>query len=70
MEGRPLARGARYGHALIAHDWPSLAAFYERFLGDVVTTAISDGRRVTWCYLTDPEGNTVELQSWSPAEHG
>jgi hypothetical protein len=69
MEGRPLARGARYGHTnLIAHAWRSLAAFDERFLGDVVTTAISDGRRVTWCYLTDLEGNIV--QSWSPAEHG
>jgi catechol 2,3-dioxygenase-like lactoylglutathione lyase family enzyme len=33
--------------------------------GDVVTTATSDGRRVTWRYMTDPEGNLVELQSWS-----
>ena len=26
-----------------------------------------DGRRaqVTWCYVTDPEGNIVELQAWS-----
>ena len=23
------------------------------------------GRRVTWCYVTDPEGNVIELQSWS-----
>jgi predicted enzyme related to lactoylglutathione lyase len=35
-------------------------------VGDVVTTQTSDGRRVTWCYLTDPEGNILELQSWSP----
>jgi catechol 2,3-dioxygenase-like lactoylglutathione lyase family enzyme len=34
-------------------------------LGDVVTTATADGRRVTWCYVTDPEGNIVELQAWS-----
>lgn len=34
-------------------------------VGEVVTTRIADGRRVTWCYLTDPEGNLVELQSWS-----
>jgi hypothetical protein len=22
-------------------------------------------RNVTWCYVTDPEGNIVELQAWS-----
>jgi catechol 2,3-dioxygenase-like lactoylglutathione lyase family enzyme len=33
--------------------------------GDVVTTTTADGRRVTWCYLTDPEGNLLEVQSWS-----
>jgi catechol 2,3-dioxygenase-like lactoylglutathione lyase family enzyme len=35
---------------------------------EVVTTRTADGRRVTWCYLADPEGNLVELQCWSPAE--
>ena len=25
----------------------------------------ADGRHVTWAYVTDPEGNIVELQSWS-----
>jgi predicted enzyme related to lactoylglutathione lyase len=35
-------------------------------VGDVVTLTTADGRRVTWCYVTDPEGNVVELQSWSP----
>ena len=35
---------------------------------EVVTTQTADGRRVTWCYLADPEGNLIELQSWSPAE--
>jgi predicted enzyme related to lactoylglutathione lyase len=34
-------------------------------VGDVVTTPIVTGARVTWCYVTDPEGNIVELQSWS-----
>jgi catechol 2,3-dioxygenase-like lactoylglutathione lyase family enzyme len=33
-------------------------------VGEVVTTAAGDAR-VTWCYLTDPEGNVVELQAWS-----
>lgn len=37
-------------------------------IGEVVTTGTSDGRRVTWTYLTDPEGNILELQAWSEAE--
>ena len=36
-------------------------------VGDIVTLATTDGRRVTWCYVTDPEGNIVELQAWSDA---
>ena len=36
-----------------------------RSLGEVVTTSIATGARVTWCYVTDPEGNVVELQAWS-----
>jgi catechol 2,3-dioxygenase-like lactoylglutathione lyase family enzyme len=34
-------------------------------VGDVVTVAVADGGRVTWCYVTDPEGNVIELQSWA-----
>ena len=34
-------------------------------VGEVVTVGTADGRRVTWCYVTDPEGNIVELQAWS-----
>jgi predicted enzyme related to lactoylglutathione lyase len=33
-------------------------------VGDVVTLTTSTGSRVTWCYVTDPEGNIVELQHW------
>ena len=33
--------------------------------GEVVTLTIATGAKVTWCYLTDPEGNLIELQSWS-----
>ena len=36
-------------------------------VGEVVTLRTADGRRVTWTYVTDPEGNIVELQSWSEA---
>ncbi len=34
-------------------------------VGDVVTLSTADGREVTWVYLRDPEGNIIELQSWS-----
>lgn len=34
-------------------------------VGEIVTLQAADGRRVTWCYVSDPEGNLVELQSWS-----
>lgn len=34
-------------------------------VGEVVTLTTTTGARVTWCYVADPEGNIVELQSWS-----
>ena len=34
-------------------------------VGEIVTLEISTGAKVTWCYVTDPEGNILELQSWS-----
>lgn len=39
-----------------------------RPVGEIVTVAVAGGGRVTWCYVTDPEGNVLELQSW--AEQG
>jgi catechol 2,3-dioxygenase-like lactoylglutathione lyase family enzyme len=33
-------------------------------VGEVVTLVTSAGTQVTWCYVTDPEGNIVELQAW------
>jgi glyoxylase I family protein len=36
-----------------------------RPIGEIVTLQVATGARVTWCYLTDPEGNILELQSWS-----
>jgi predicted enzyme related to lactoylglutathione lyase len=39
-----------------------------RPVGEVVTLTIANGAKVTWCYVTDPEGNTLELQSWTPKE--
>jgi catechol 2,3-dioxygenase-like lactoylglutathione lyase family enzyme len=34
-------------------------------VGEVVTLTAASGARVTWCYVADPEGNVIELQSWS-----
>ncbi|MHB1356810.1 MAG: VOC family protein [Anaerolineae bacterium] len=33
-------------------------------VGKIVTLQVATGARVTWCYVTDPEGNIIELQSW------
>jgi predicted enzyme related to lactoylglutathione lyase len=34
-------------------------------VGDVVTLTTATGSKVTWVYVTDPESNVIELQSWS-----
>ncbi len=34
-------------------------------LGTVETLTTSTGARVTCCYVTDPEDNVIELQSWA-----
>lgn len=34
-------------------------------IGAIVTLEVATGARVTWCYVVDPEGNIIELQSWS-----
>lgn len=36
-----------------------------RVVGEIVTLQTATGASVTWCYVTDPEGNIVELQAWS-----
>jgi len=37
-----------------------------------VTLQVATGAKVTWCYVADPEGNAIELQSWSNqgSQHG
>lgn len=66
--------GARPGWGHIAFQVGDVAEAVEAVLaagggriGETVTLTTADGRRVTWCYTTDPEGNIVELQSWAPA---
>lgn len=34
-------------------------------VGEIVTLQLATGAKVTWCYVSDPEGNVIELQSWS-----
>ena len=34
-------------------------------VGEIVTLQTATSAKVTWCYVTDPEGNIIELQSWS-----
>jgi predicted enzyme related to lactoylglutathione lyase len=62
----------RPGFRHIAFVVPSVVAARELVLagggavvGSVVTLHTADGRFVTWAYVTDPEGNIIELQSWS-----
>lgn len=32
-------------------------------VGEIVTTPVGTDKSITWCYMTDPEGNIVELQT-------
>lgn len=32
-------------------------------VGEIVTVKIASGVKIKWCYVTDPEGNIIELQS-------
>ena len=59
-----------YGH--IAFEVPSVADARQVVLsqggqpvGEVVSQEPAPGLVVTWCYVRDPEGNVIELQSWS-----
>ena len=35
-------------------------------IGEIVTLTTRTGKRVTLCYVADPEGNGIELQRWWP----
>lgn len=71
-EERPSTAANRPGFAHIAFAVRDVEAAHGEVLaagggriGDIVTLTTADGRRVTWCYVTDPEGNILELQAWS-----
>jgi catechol 2,3-dioxygenase-like lactoylglutathione lyase family enzyme len=42
-------------HQVLAHGGSAI--------GEIVTTS-AGARQVSWCYVTDPEGNGIELQTW------
>lgn len=70
--GTASANRAGWGHIAFAVDEVETAraavlAEGGAGVGETVTLQTADGRLVTWCYLTDPEGNIIELQSWSAA---
>jgi catechol 2,3-dioxygenase-like lactoylglutathione lyase family enzyme len=66
------AAANRPGYQHIAFAVPDVPAAREavfsaggRKVGAIVIATTADGRRVTWTYVTDPEDNIVELQSWA-----
>jgi len=69
-KGRPAANRLGYGH--IAFGVEDVDAAQKAVLeaggsavGGIVTLQVSTGAKVKWCYVTDPEGNIIELQTWS-----
>ena len=36
-----------------------------RAVGEIVTLEVATGAKVTWCYVTDPEGNIIERPAWT-----
>src|ERR1043166_1862668 len=71
LDEGPAASVNRPGFAHIAFEVPSEDARQEIVMaggnpiGEIVSLAKADGARVTWCYVTDIEGNIIELQSWT-----
>jgi predicted enzyme related to lactoylglutathione lyase len=72
LESRPRTAVNRPGIGHIAFSVDDVAVAREAVVqagghpvGEIVTLEIATGAKVTWCYVTDPEGNLIELQSWS-----
>lgn len=66
----PAVNRPGYGH--LAFETDDVAALRQQVLahggaalGEIVTLTTKTGAQVTWCYLTDPEGNILEIQSWA-----
>lgn len=75
LEARPPVAVNRSGYGHIAFSVDDVVSARQTVLkfgggsvGEVVTMQIANGDKVTWCYVTDPEGNIIELQSWEKSE--
>ena len=71
LEPRSPVAANRAGFGHIAFEVENVPAARKEVLeaggkpvGEIVTLTTATGARVTWCYVTDPEGNMIELQSW------
>ena len=71
LSDRPPAAVNRPGYGHIAFSVEDVTAARQAVLaqggtpiGEVVSIEVGT-TRVTWCYVTDPEGNAIELQSWA-----
>lgn len=65
----PAANRPGFGHiafavASVPEARNAVLAAGGRTVGEVVTLTTATGAKVTWCYVTDPEGNIIELQAW------
>jgi predicted enzyme related to lactoylglutathione lyase len=72
LEDRARTAPNRPGFGHIAFSVPDVAAAQNavlqaggQALGEIVTLQVASGAEVTWCYVSDPEGNLIELQSWT-----
>ena len=72
LKDRPQTAVNRPGYGHIAFQVNDVAAARTEVLanggqsvGEIVTLQLGAGAKVTWCYVTDPEGNVIELQSWT-----
>jgi predicted enzyme related to lactoylglutathione lyase len=71
-EPRSASVANRLGFAHIAFQVDDVSAAREAVLraggkrvGEIVTLITATGGQVTWCYVTDPESNMIELQAWN-----
>ena len=72
LEDRPKTAVNRpgFGHIAFSVDDVAVARIAVlqaggKAVGEIVTMQIATGAKVTWCYVSDIEGNIIELQSWS-----
>lgn len=71
LEPRPRTAVNRPGFGHIAFSVEDVATARDKVLaaggrsvGEIASLQVATGATVTFCYVTDPEGNVIELQSW------